>query len=143
MDRSLVRLRVAEQFRRAQGLRRVRFVQADLLHPPFAPASFDAALCGSVLRHVRDPVAGLRSVAALVKPGGHVVLRLHRRYAAWGETLEWFERCGLGPVRALTEDEAGPGSLFDPPGTRLERWAAEAAFTASGGGSFAMIGRKP
>jgi len=43
-----------------------------------------------------------------------VVLRLHRRYAAWGETLEWFERCGLGPVRALTEDEAGPGSLFDP-----------------------------
>jgi 2-polyprenyl-6-hydroxyphenyl methylase / 3-demethylubiquinone-9 3-methyltransferase len=38
------------------------------------PAAFDAVTCMEMLEHVPDPAATLRALAALVKPGGDVVV---------------------------------------------------------------------
>jgi SAM-dependent methyltransferase len=82
-DLSLRSLRLGERFRREQGLTRVRFLQSSLFRPPFAPATFDVVLCNGVLHHTHDPTAGLACLAALARPGGHVVVGLYHRYGRW------------------------------------------------------------
>lgn len=41
---------------------------------PFAAASFDVAICDNVLEHTLSPLGTLRTLARLVRPGGHVLL---------------------------------------------------------------------
>ncbi len=48
------------------------FVQADLMHPPFRPGTFDYAFSIGVLHHLPDPRAAFDSLSRQVKPGGHV-----------------------------------------------------------------------
>jgi SAM-dependent methyltransferase len=48
--------------------------QADLLHPPFPPASFDLVLCLGVLQHTPSPEASIRGLWQMVKPGGWLVI---------------------------------------------------------------------
>jgi SAM-dependent methyltransferase len=45
----------------------------DAYRLPFPDASFDAAHCERVLMHLVDPVAALREMARVVRPGGRVV----------------------------------------------------------------------
>lgn len=47
--------------------------QADLLHPPFAPASFDVVVCIGVVQHTPSSRQTLASLAGLLKPGGMLV----------------------------------------------------------------------
>jgi SAM-dependent methyltransferase len=54
------------------------FVQADLRHPPFARDSFDLIYSLGVLHHLDDPLAGVRSLASLVRPGGELRLYVYR-----------------------------------------------------------------
>jgi SAM-dependent methyltransferase/uncharacterized protein YbaR (Trm112 family) len=54
------------------------FVQADLRHPPFAPESFDLVYCLGVVHHLEDPLAGVRALARLVRPGGDLRLYVYR-----------------------------------------------------------------
>lgn len=48
--------------------------QADLLSPPFPPASFDLVLCLGVLQHTPSPEASIRALWQMVKPGGLLVI---------------------------------------------------------------------
>ncbi|MBI4168838.1 MAG: methyltransferase domain-containing protein [Acidobacteria bacterium] len=73
-------LRLAEDFRRRQGLSRVRFLQMNLFRPALRDGQFDVVLCNGVLHHTSDPYGGFRTVARLVKPGGHVIIGLYNRY---------------------------------------------------------------
>ncbi|NOY55254.1 MAG: methyltransferase domain-containing protein [Actinobacteria bacterium] len=52
---------------------------ADIQQAPFADDSFDTAVATTVFCSVADPVAGLREVARVVKPGGRVLLLEHVR----------------------------------------------------------------
>src|ERR1700686_1781495 len=52
----------------------VRFGQADALALPFRRASFDVCSIAFGIRNVDDPVACLREMARVVKPGGRVVV---------------------------------------------------------------------
>jgi len=79
-DLCLNSLRLAETFRRAQGLSRVRFMQMNLFKPALKPGQFDVVLCNGVLHHTSDPRGGFRSIARLVKPGGHIVIGLYNTY---------------------------------------------------------------
>jgi ubiquinone/menaquinone biosynthesis C-methylase UbiE len=45
-------------------------IRADLLRLPFAEASFDVAMCRSVLHHVEAMRAGLKEINRVLKPGG-------------------------------------------------------------------------
>lgn len=45
----------------------------DITAIPEADGAFDAVLCTEVLEHVPDPVAALRELSRLVRPGGHLV----------------------------------------------------------------------
>jgi carbamoyltransferase len=79
-DLCLNSLRLAERFRRAHGLSRVRFLQMNLFRPAFGDDRFDVVLCNGVLHHTSDPEGGFRRIARLVRPGGHIVIGLYNRY---------------------------------------------------------------
>lgn len=57
---------------------RADFVQGDLRSPPFATGSFDLVYCLGVLHHLEDPVAGVRALARLIRPGGQLRLYVYR-----------------------------------------------------------------
>jgi SAM-dependent methyltransferase len=60
------------------------FVQADLRQPPFPPESFDLVYSLGVVHHVADPASAVRSLAALVRPGGMLRLYVYRSLADEG-----------------------------------------------------------
>jgi demethylmenaquinone methyltransferase/2-methoxy-6-polyprenyl-1,4-benzoquinol methylase len=51
-----------------------RFLAGDALALPFADATFDFVTVAFGIRNVADPVAGLREMARVVRPGGRVVV---------------------------------------------------------------------
>jgi len=67
-------------------------LQADLLRPPLAAASFDLVWTINTLNHLRDPLAGVRLLAGLVRKGGRIALGqsslLPDMYFAWDSRLE-------------------------------------------------------
>ena len=69
----------------------VRFAQADLFAPPFAPRSFDRVLCVGVLQHTPDPAGAFARLSALLAPGGEIAIDVYG--------LGW--RCLLTPKYAL------------------------------------------
>jgi SAM-dependent methyltransferase len=74
-------------------LPQVRFVQADLKHLPFAPASFDFVFSIGVMHHDVDTRAVFEAVAPMVKPGGRFAVWLYRRNRPWQEAInDWLRR---------------------------------------------------
>lgn len=58
---------------------RARFVQGDARALPFAPASFDFVFSIGVAQHTPDPLAFVRAVAGMVRPGGKAALWVYER----------------------------------------------------------------
>jgi SAM-dependent methyltransferase len=58
----------------AAGLRNVTLQQADLFALPFGPASFDHVFVCFVLEHLAQPVAALRMLKTMVRPGGSITV---------------------------------------------------------------------
>jgi ubiquinone/menaquinone biosynthesis C-methylase UbiE len=54
---------------------RVAFAQADGTRLPFADASFDTVLSHAVIEHVKEPLAYLRELRRVTRPGGRVFLQ--------------------------------------------------------------------
>jgi ubiquinone/menaquinone biosynthesis C-methylase UbiE len=53
------------------------FVQADILHLPFPPATFDVILSWGVLHHTPDCAAAFRALCRLLRPGGTIAIRVY------------------------------------------------------------------
>lgn len=98
----------------------VTVIQADVLKPPFAPASFDLIWAANTINHLRNPVEGLQQLKRLLRPAGRIALvqsaLLPDMYFAWDACLEqrvneavrryYCDRYGLEPheltaVRAI------------------------------------------
>jgi SAM-dependent methyltransferase len=60
-----------------RGIDNARFEVGDIRHLPFADGTFDVAWASAVLMHLRDPVAALREMRRVVRPGGLLAVRDH------------------------------------------------------------------
>lgn len=71
--------------------------------------SFDQVVCTGVLHHLRDPVAGLRSLRDVLTPHGALNLMVYARYGRLGIAMlqEYCRRLGLRPVPGEIEDLLG------------------------------------
>jgi SAM-dependent methyltransferase len=63
------------------GLARVQFVETDLHRPGLRAGAFDVVYASGVLHHTPDPRASFARIAALVRPGGIVVVGLYSAIA--------------------------------------------------------------
>lgn len=67
-------------------------VQGDLTRSCFLPGSFDLVWSVNTINHVRDPVAGIRALAMLLRPGGRIAVAqsslLPDMLFAWDVELE-------------------------------------------------------
>jgi SAM-dependent methyltransferase len=70
VDISSDSLRAAEAAVRRARLTNVTFQTADLFHLPFPPESFDHVFVCFVLEHLPNPVAALRKLKDVIRPGG-------------------------------------------------------------------------
>lgn len=83
--------------RRARQLEcwRASFARMDAQALDLPSASFDVVLCALGLMYVPDPVAALREMRRVLRPGGRLVA------AVWGERA----RCGFAPVFEIVDAE--------------------------------------
>jgi ubiquinone/menaquinone biosynthesis C-methylase UbiE len=58
-----------------QGVTNVRFERGSVYELPFADASVDAVFSNALLQHLGDPVAALREMYRILKPGGIIGAR--------------------------------------------------------------------
>ena len=73
----------------------------DIASIPVPERSFDAVLCTEVLEHVPDPVAAIREMARVLRPGGRLILTaplgsfLHQEpfHFYGGYTPHWYRKC--------------------------------------------------
>jgi tetratricopeptide (TPR) repeat protein/SAM-dependent methyltransferase len=116
----LSRTSLAYAMRRCKelGLAHLRFAQADLLRLGTLPDRFDMIECAGVLHHLRDPLAGWRALASLLKPGGVMKIAL-------------YSEIGRHSVVAAREHIAQRGLTGDRDGIRAARELVLAAPAAS------------
>jgi SAM-dependent methyltransferase len=61
---------------------RLSILQADVLHLPIKPGSFDYVYCLGVLQHTPDPHRAVLALAPPLRPGGKLVLDFYPRLSA-------------------------------------------------------------
>ena len=83
-------------------------VQGDMLEPPLKAGGFDLVWVVNAVNHLHDPVAGLRVLANLLRPGGRIALGqsslVPDMYFAWDARLE---KCVNEAVRAYYRERYG------------------------------------
>jgi ubiquinone/menaquinone biosynthesis C-methylase UbiE len=72
----------------AKGLGQVRFLRMEAESLELRDGSFDVALCSLGLMYVPDPVAALREIRRVLRPGGRLAV------AVWGDR----SRCGWAGI---------------------------------------------
>jgi SAM-dependent methyltransferase len=99
-DISLNSLKLAQEFKERNHLRRAYFLQMNLFQPVVKRESIDLVICNGVLHHTADPYLGFRSIARLVKPNGYILIGLYHKYA---RLLTDFRRCFFRLDRGMFE----------------------------------------
>ena len=109
-----------------RGDKTTQFQLADALEIPFANSSFDVIHAHQVLQHLTDPVAALREMMRVCKPGGWIAVR-DADYAAmsWYPELPELERWRSTYRAAARANGAEPDA-----GRRLRAWAIAAGIPA-------------
>jgi SAM-dependent methyltransferase len=108
-----------------RGVESVDFAVGDVHALDFTDDSFDVVHAHQVLQHVGDPVAALREMRRVTRPGGIVAVR-DSDYAAF----TWFpEVPGLAEWLDLYERVARGNGGEPDAGRRLLAWAHAAGFT--------------
>lgn len=79
-DICLNSLRLAQHFKEKNRLSHAHFVQMNLFRPVFRPNIFDLVISNGVLHHTTNPFLAFKTIATLVRPGGHILVGLYHRY---------------------------------------------------------------
>jgi SAM-dependent methyltransferase len=92
----------------AKSSGRVTVLQADVMHPPLAPRSFDLVWSVNTINHLREPLEGVRVLTSLLCPGGRIAVGqsslLPEMFFAWDSRLE---RLTTEAVRQYYRDRYG------------------------------------
>lgn len=107
-----------------RGVENVTFSVGDAYALEFPDATFDVVHAHQVLQHMGDPVAVLRELRRVTKPGGHVVAR----DVDWGGTMWAPQLPGLSAWMRVNQavQRANHGEPYA--GRLLRGWALEAGF---------------
>lgn len=109
-------LRDAERFRVESGKANLRFAACTATTLPFADAQFDAVFSTNVFEHVMEPVAMLREIRRVLKPGGSFLSRFGPLFHSplgyhlcWATQVPWAHLVfGLGPVIEVRNTKRSP-----------------------------------
>ncbi|PPK95913.1 methyltransferase family protein [Kineococcus xinjiangensis] len=124
VDTSAEALDAARAHCARRGVEGVTFTAADATALPFPDDSFDVVHAHQVLQHLPDPVAALREMRRVCRPGGYVAAR-DADYAA----MTWYPaEPALQEWRALYDAVARTRGAEPDAGRRLLSWAREADF---------------
>ncbi|WP_433335187.1 methyltransferase domain-containing protein [Spirillospora sp. CA-294931] len=115
---------LAEAARACAG-RDVTFAVADVHALDFADGTFDVVHAHQVLQHVADPVAALREMRRVCKPGGVVAAR----DADFGGMIWYPDPPGMDEWRPVYYRVARGNGGEPDAGRRLVAWARRAGFT--------------
>ena len=96
-DLCLNSLRMAQEFKEKNDLRRAHFYQMNLFRPAFKPETFHLVISNGVLHHTSDPFSAFKSISKLVKPNGYILVGLYHKY---GRLVTDFRRAAFN----LTKD---------------------------------------
>jgi ubiquinone/menaquinone biosynthesis C-methylase UbiE len=108
-----------------QGVRNVSFAVADVNTLDFAKGTFDIVHAHQVLQHLAEPVAALRAMRRVCKPGGVVAAR-----DADNAAMTWYPpQPGLDRWLELYQRVARSNGGEPEAGRRLLSWAQAAAFS--------------
>ena len=111
-----------------QGLGTVQFKVGDVHALEFPDDSFDVVHAHQVLQHVADPVAALREMRRVTRPGGVIAVR-DSDYAAF----TWFPgSTGLDEWLALYHEVTQANRAEANAGRKLLSWVREAGFDPAG-----------
>ena len=119
VDLCLNSLELAESFRAENGLARVSFLQMNPHCLAFKPEQFDVILCNAAFSHSADPYGGFRGLLKFLKPGGHIVLALHRGSGPGPRHLRAANAGNSGRIDPMMR--SGPGANGKDPGRSVAR----------------------
>jgi ubiquinone/menaquinone biosynthesis C-methylase UbiE len=85
-----------------EAARSTRLVQGDLDHLPFRTGGLDLVTLSLALHHLPTPRFALMELRRVLRPRGRAVLAAwsDERSVLWRAFDDWFERAGLGIIRA-------------------------------------------
>ena len=118
LDRSQRVVEVARDAARSAGATNVAFQVGDVYALPFDDATFDVVHAHQVLQHLTDPVAALRELRRVTRPGRLVAVR----YADYSAMTRYPPSDGLDERRALHHEVTQANGAqadavrFRPPG---------------------------
>ncbi len=125
VDRSDAVVELARDEARRAGAQNVSFTTGDAYALPFEDDSMDVAHAHQLLQHLTDPVAALRELRRVVRPGGLVAVR-DADYAG----MTWFPQDpALDEWSALYHEVTQANGAEADAGRRLHSWALEAGFS--------------
>ena len=128
LDRSERVIEIARDAARRAGAGEIAFDVGDVYALPYADASFDVVHAHQLLQHLTDPVAALRELRRVARPGGLVAVR-DADYSA----MTWYPpSAGLDEWLALYHEVTAANRAQAAAGRRLLSWVRDAGFDPAG-----------